>query len=85
MVTDAAIRQGCLQSGPLYANARRRRRPRPGDTWHWDAVFRTIHGARPSRWRAVDQDGHVLDILRQSRRHMKAAKTFFRKLRHGLP
>jgi putative transposase len=31
-------------------------------------------------WRAVDQDGHVLDILVQNHRHKKAAKTFFRKL-----
>jgi putative transposase len=31
-------------------------------------------------WRAVDQDGNVLDILVQSRRDKKAAKKFFRKL-----
>jgi putative transposase len=35
-------------------------------------------------WRAVDQDGNVLDILVQSRRHKKAAKRFFRKLLKGL-
>ncbi len=31
-------------------------------------------------WRAVDQDGNVLDILVQSRRNKQAAKRFFRKL-----
>ena len=36
------------------------------------------------RWRAVDQDGHVLDILVQSRRNKQAAKKFFRKLLKGL-
>jgi putative transposase len=44
----------------------------------------TINGERHSLWRAVDQDGNGLDILRQSRRTKKAAKTFFRKLLKGL-
>jgi len=35
-------------------------------------------------WRAVDQDGKVLDILVQSKRDRKAAKKFFRKLLRGL-
>jgi len=35
-------------------------------------------------WRAVDQDGVVLDILVQSRRNAKAATRFFRKLLKGL-
>ena len=34
-------------------------------------------------WRAVDQDGNVLDILVQSRRNKAAAKKFFRKLLKG--
>ena len=40
----------------------------------------TINGRRQYRWRAVDQDGNVLDILVQCRRDAKAAKRFFRKL-----
>jgi putative transposase len=47
-------------------------------------VFLTIHGARHYLWQAVDQDGHILDILVQSRRNKKAAKKFFRKLLKGL-
>ena len=43
----------------------------------------TINGRRPYRWRAVDQDGNVLDILVQSRRDAKAAKRLFRKLLKG--
>lgn len=35
-------------------------------------------------WRAVDQEGHVLDILVQSRRNAKVAKRLFRKLLKGL-
>src|SRR4030095_970293 len=64
-------------------NQLRRRRPRPGDKWHLDEVFLTIHGARHYLWRAVDPDGHVRDILVQSRRTKKAAKKFFRKLLKG--
>jgi DDE domain len=62
----------------------RRRRPQPGDTWHLDEVFFTIHGERHSLCRAVDQDENVLDILVQSRRNKHAAKKFFRKLLKGL-
>jgi putative transposase len=66
------------------ANQLRRRRPRPGDKWHVDEVFLTINGERHYLWRAVGQDGHILDILVQSRRNKKAAKKFCRKLLKGL-
>src|ERR687897_3701611 len=84
IVTYEAIRQWCRKFGQQYANQLRRRRPRPGDKWHLDEVFLTINGARHYLWRAVDQDGHVLDILVQSCRNKKAAKKFFRKLLKGL-
>ena len=67
-----------------YANALRRRRPRPGDKWHLDEVFITINGQRRYLWRAVDQHGNVLDILVTSRRDTRAAMRFFRKLLKGL-
>jgi putative transposase len=44
----------------------------------------TIHGERHYLWRAVDQDGNILDILLQRRRDKKTAKRFFRKLLKGL-
>ena len=47
-------------------------------------MFLTIKGERHYLWRAVDQDGHVLDILVQRRRDKKVAKRFFRKLLRGL-
>jgi putative transposase len=46
-------------------------------------VFLKINGKLPYLWRAVDQDGDVLDILVQSKRDKKAAKKFFRKLLKG--
>jgi putative transposase len=79
-LTYEAVRYWCRKFGQTYANALRRRRPRPGDKWHLDEVFLTIHGTRHYLWRAVDQDGHILDILVQPRRDKWAAKRFFRKL-----
>jgi putative transposase len=49
-----------------------------------DEVVLTIRGQKHYVWRAVDQDGNMLDILVQSHRHKKAAKRFFRKLLKGL-
>jgi putative transposase len=83
-VTYEAIRQWCHKFGRRYANQLRRRRPRPGDKWHLDEVFLTIHGERHYLWRAVDQEGNILDILVQRRRDKMAAKKFFRKLLKGL-
>src|SRR6266566_4581162 len=81
VVTSETVRQWCLKFGQTYANELRRRRPRCGDKWHLDEVFLTIRGERHYLWRAVDQDGNILDILVQSRRNKQAAKRFFRKLR----
>jgi putative transposase len=47
-------------------------------------VFLTIHGKRHYLWRAVDQEGNILDILVQRRRDQNAAKTLCRKLLKGL-
>jgi putative transposase len=79
-VTYEAIRKWCRTFGQAYANQLCHRRPKPGDKWHVDEVFLTIHGEQYYLWRAVDQDGHVLDILVQRRRDKRAAKRFFRKL-----
>jgi putative transposase len=70
--------------GQTYANGLRRRRPHPGVKWHLDEVFIKIHGKTHYLWRAVDQDGTVLDILVTSRRNAKAATRFFWKLLKGL-
>jgi putative transposase len=84
IVTDETIRKWCRKFGQPYANQLRRRRPRLGDKWYRDEVFLTIKGERHYLWRAVEQDGNVLDILVQRRRDKRAAKKFFRKLLKGL-
>jgi putative transposase len=80
VLTYETVREWCLKFGQTYANDLRRRSPRPGDKWHLDEVFLKINGRIHYLWRAVDQDGDVLDILVQSKRDKKAAKKFFRKL-----
>ena len=82
-VSYEAIRLWCLTFGSAYARRLKRRQGRLGDIWHLDEVFVTIQGQPRYLWRAVDQDGDVLDILVQSRRDCRAATCFFRKLLKG--
>ena len=72
-VTYETIRQWCQRFGPVDARRLRRRRGRMGDTWHLDEVFVTIQDRQQYLWRAVDEDGDVLDILVPSHRNRRAA------------
>ncbi len=80
VVSYETVRRWCAKFGQAYANSLRRRCPRPGDKWHLDEVFIKINGEQKYLWRAVDQDGDVLDILVQNRRDKAAARRFFRRL-----
>jgi len=71
---------GALSSVSFTPKGLRHKSPRRGDQWHLDEVFLKINGRVHYLWRAVDQDGDVLDILLQSHRDKKAATKFFRKL-----
>jgi putative transposase len=84
VVSYESIRDWGLRFGRIFANTLKRLRPRPGDKWFLDEVFIRIRGEQHYLWRAVVQDGTVLDILVHSRRNAKAAKRFFRKLLRGL-
>ena len=83
-VSHESIRQWCLKFGRSYARSLRRRQGRPGDTWFLGEVFVSVNGERRYLWRAVDQDGDVLDILVQKGRDKRAAKRFSLKLLKGL-
>src|ERR1700753_1666929 len=84
VVSYETVRRWCRKFAASFADRLRRRRPRPGDKWHLDEVFIRIQGGQPYLWRAVDQDGVVLDILVQARRDAQAAKRFFKRLLKGL-
>ena len=65
-VSYETVRRWCQKFAAGFADRLRRRRPRPGDKWHMDEVFIRIQGVQHYLWRAVDQDGGVLDILVQA-------------------
>ena len=75
VVSYETVRRWCKKFGADFADRLRRRRPRPGDKWHLDEVFIRIQGVQRYLWRAVDQDGVVLDILVQARRDGTRRKT----------
>ena len=79
-VRHETVRQWARKFGQAFANQIRRRLPDPGDKWHLDEVCLMIRGTKHWLWRAVDQDGVVLDVLVQRRRDKRAAKRLLRKL-----
>src|SRR5215831_19647238 len=79
LLAERGIRQWCRKFGPGYAQRLKRRRGRLGDIWHLDELFVRINGQQQYLWRAVDQDGDVIDILLQPRRDQHAAARFFQR------
>ncbi len=83
LVSYEAIRYWCQKFGAPYSRTLRRKQGRLGDIWHGDELFIKIRGEFHFLWRAVDQDGDVIDILVTKRRDLRAAKRFFRRaLKH---
>ena len=79
-VSYEAIRLWCNKFGPRFARNLRRKHQGFGDTFFIDEVFLKIQGKQHYLWRAVDQDGEVVDVFLQKRRDGKAAKRFFKRL-----
>jgi len=84
-VSYETIRRWVAKFGPVIARGLRRRQSQPGDIWHLDEVVVTIRGRKFWLWRAVDQNGIVLDEILQSRRNTAAAKRLLTRLmkKHG--
>jgi putative transposase len=84
-VSREAIRLWCIEFGALYARRLKRRHRGYGDTFYIDEVFVRINGKQHYLWRAVDQDGEVVDVYLQAKRDGAAAKRFFKRLlrNHG--
>src|SRR5215472_5572106 len=83
IVSYETIRLWCQKFGADYVHKLKRRQGRLGDHWHLDEVFLRIKGHLQYLWRAIDQDGDVIDILVQPRRDRCAAERFFRRLLRG--
>ena len=79
-VSREAIRLWCIKFGAIYTRRLKRKHRGYGDVFYIDEVFVKINGRRHYLWRAVDQDGEVVDVFLQVRRDGAAAKRFFRRL-----
>ena len=79
LVSYESIRLWCNKFGPKYANRLKRKHQGYGDTFFIDEVFVKIGGKQHYLWRAVDQDGEVIDVFLQKRRDGAAAKRFFKR------
>jgi transposase-like protein len=74
------VRQRCKNFGPQYARRIKKRQGPRGDRWFLDEVVVNIQGKRRYLWRAVDQDGDLIDILVQKRKDTRAAKRFLSQI-----
>lgn len=83
-VSYETIRRWVEKFGRQYAKRLRAKRPRPSSTWHIGEVFLKIGGKQHYLWRAVDDEGEVLDVLLQSRRNKVAAEKFLRRMHKNL-
>ena len=79
-VSHESIRLWCNKFGSRYAAWSKRKHQGYGDTFFIDEVFIKINGKQHYLWRAVDQDGEVVDVFLQKRRDAKAAKRFFKRI-----
>ena len=78
-VSYETVRRWVLKFGPSFANELRRGRPRPTSRRHLDEMAVLIAGRRSWLWRAVDDEGEVLDLLARRRRDARAAAKLMRK------
>ena len=75
-VSSESIRLWCEKFGQKFARRLRVKHQDYGDTFLVDEVFVKIDGTQHNLWRAVDQDGEIIDVFLQRRRDGKAAKRF---------
>lgn len=79
-VSNETVRRWFLKFGRLIAANLRRSRPRPSPRWHLDEMVIKIRGGTYWLWRAVDDEGEVLDFLVQRRRCARSAGRLLRRL-----
>lgn len=79
-VSREAIRSWCIRLGAIYTRRLKRRHRGYGDTFYIDEVFVKINGKQYYLWRAVDQDGEVVDVYLQIKRDGAADERFFKRL-----
>ena len=91
-ISRESVRYWWTRFGPLFASEIRRKRVESIRAsseirWHIDEVFVKINGKRHYLWRAVDQEGEVLEAFVSVKRDKKSALKFLKKAmrRYGQP
>ena len=79
-VSYETIRLWCIKFGAIYSRCLKPRHQGHGDTFYIDEVFAKINGKQHYLWRAVDQEGEIVDVYPQAKRDGAAAKRFFMRL-----
>ena len=79
-VSRETIRLWCIKFGTIFARRLKRRHRGYGDTFCIGEFFVKIDGKQHYLWRAVDQDGEVVDVYLQAKRDGAAANRFFKRL-----
>lgn len=79
-VSYEPVRQWTRKFGSENASRIRRKPPSSQDIWYLDEAVVSINGKKHWLWRAVDQDGYVLDEIVQNRRNTKAARRLLTRL-----
>jgi putative transposase len=79
-VSYETIRLWCVKFGALYSKRLKRKHRGYGDTFFIDEAFVKINGKQHYLWRAVDQDGDVVDVYLQAKRDGATANRFFKRL-----
>ena len=79
-VSHESIYLWCIKFGRKFARRLKRNHQGYGDTFFIDEAFVKINGKQHYLWRAVDQDGEVVNVFLQSRRDGRAATRFFKRL-----
>ena len=79
-VSYETVRRWAMKFGEAFSDQIRQRAPARGDKWHLDEVVISIAGEPYWLWRAIDQNGFVLDVLVQRRRDTHAARRLLTKL-----
>ena len=80
IVSYESIRLWCIKFCVKYVRRLKRKHQGYGDTFYIDEVFVKINGMQHYLWRAVDQDGEVVDVYLQPKRDATVAKRFFKRL-----
>jgi putative transposase len=77
--THEAVREWEAKLAPLLGEAlRRRRQGTVGQSWYVDETYVRVQGQWQYLYRAIDRDGHLVDVRLSATRDLTAAEAFFR-------